>query len=240
MRGWWGGLFWTNCSVFNDCYFTNIRTQEQRLATAIWTISLQLWEHIKISKPSELRNCAENLWPTMNWYNDLITGKQLRFRYIINEPRKIVIYWKRLIHCTEILICQQWQFRRDDKREEFKFHEKMSTAHFLDFQVIFQTRSLIAELLTLKVKLWQWSKKHHLLLLWLMRLWIFGWNLNCHAFCDSLMRRKSLKKCFLRHVDVNQDRRTASLIENVRKFVNEFKCGQRLIAQTYDEASVMA
>lgn len=48
------------------------------------------------------------------------------------------------------------------------------------------------------------------------------------------------QEMFFWDFDVNQDRRAASLTEDIRKCVNEFKCGQKLIAQTYDEASVMA
>ena len=44
----------------------------------------------------------------------------------------------------------------------------------------------------------------------------------------------------LGYVDVSKDRRAASLTEEVRKFVNEFNCGQKSIAQTNDETSVMA
>lgn len=45
---------------------------------------------------------------------------------------------------------------------------------------------------------------------------------------------------FLHFTDISSDRSAAALLEHVKIVLNDFKCGSKLIAQTYDGAAVMA
>ncbi|KDR18839.1 zinc finger MYM-type protein 1-like [Zootermopsis nevadensis] len=49
----------------------------------------------------------------------------------------------------------------------------------------------------------------------------------------------SVQERFIRFSDVSQDRSAASLSVHVFNLINEFRCGEKLVAQTYDGAAVM-
>ena len=171
---------------------------------------------------------------------------------------------KRLIHCIEILACQELSFRGYDEtnesnnrgnflaiceavaeyddclRSHLDFVKKNPNCIFSGLSSDIQNEIINCIAATIEGEIKAMIEKTSFVAVMFDETTDLRMKSQLSHVLRFVNEKEKPQERFLRYVDVSKDRTAASLTEEVQKFVNEFNCGQKFIAQTYDGASVMA
>lgn len=171
---------------------------------------------------------------------------------------------KRLIHCIEILACQELPFQGHDEIEEsnnkgnflaiceavaeyddcLRLHldyvKKNADCVFSGLSSDIQNEIINCIAATIEGEIKAMIDKTSFVAVMFEETMDFQMKSQLSRVLRFVDEKERPQERFLGYIEVSKDRRAASLTEEVRKFVNQFNCGQKLIAQTYDGASVMA